>query len=108
MPDDPEPLAPLVLPLLDTELDLPVDVPVLLVAACDDPGSTAATTPAVITLATDTVAVTAFSLRRPLSRSATARARWRREAEGRHPACPRVDPFLPSTSSQLFMSTTVP
>jgi hypothetical protein len=61
-------LPPEVLLLDDPALDL---APVL-VAACDDPGRNAANIPAAATLATDTVAVTALSLRCPRSRSATA------------------------------------
>jgi hypothetical protein len=64
-------------------LDAPVpdDVPAallpdeleLLVVLCVEPGSAAATAPAASRLATPTVAVAVFSLRRPRSRSATAR-----------------------------------
>lgn len=64
-------------------LDAPVpdDVPAallpdeleLLVVLCVEPGSAAATAPAASRLATPTVAVVVFSLRRPRSRSATAR-----------------------------------
>jgi hypothetical protein len=70
--------------LAEPPLDAPVpddDVPVLLlpdelellVALCVEPGSAAATAPAASRLATPTVAVVVFSLRRPRSRSATAR-----------------------------------
>jgi hypothetical protein len=45
----------------------------LLVVLCVEPGSAAATAPAASRLATPTVAVVVFSLRRPRSRSATAR-----------------------------------
>ena len=45
----------------------------LLVVVCVEPGSAAATAPAASRLATPTVAVVVFSLRRPRSRSATAR-----------------------------------
>lgn len=58
--------APVLAPVLEVE---PLEcVDALLV----EPGSTAATAPAATTLATPTVAVAAFSLRRPRSRSATA------------------------------------
>jgi hypothetical protein len=74
--------------LAEPPLDAPVpddDVPVLvlpdelelLVVLCVEPGSAAATAPAASRLATPTVAVVAFSLRRPRSRSATARERCR-------------------------------
>jgi hypothetical protein len=73
--------------LADPPVDAPVpddDVPVLLLpdemeplecvdALLVEPGSTAATAPAASRLATPTVAVVVFSLRRPRSRSATAR-----------------------------------
>ena len=70
--------------LAEPPLDAPVpddDVPVLvlpdelelLVVLCVEPGSAAATAPAASRLATPTVAVVVFSLRRPRSRSATAR-----------------------------------
>jgi hypothetical protein len=69
--------------LAEPPLDAPVpdDVPAallpdeleLLVVVCVEPGSTAATAPAASRLATPTVAVVVFSLRRPRSRSATAR-----------------------------------
>jgi hypothetical protein len=97
--EEPEELE--VLPVLAPEpgraeppLDAPVpddDAPVLFpagelelpVVLCAEPGSAAATAPAASTLATPTVAVAVFSLRRPRSRSATARetcraARWPR------------------------------
>lgn len=61
VPDDDVPAA-----LLPDELEL-------LVVACVEPGSAAATAPAASRLATPTVAVVVFSLRRPRSRSATAR-----------------------------------
>jgi hypothetical protein len=79
-------------------LDVPVpdDVPAALLpdemeplecvdALLVEPGSTAATAPAASRLATPTVAVAVFSLRRPRSRSATARetcpaAAWPRGA----------------------------
>jgi hypothetical protein len=47
------------------------------VVPCVEPGSTTATAPAASTLAKPTVAVVAFSLRRPRSRSAMARERLR-------------------------------
>ena len=53
---------------------------VLVTAACVEPGSATATAPAAITLANPTVAVVAFSRRRPRSRSATAREMWLRGA----------------------------
>jgi hypothetical protein len=69
--------------LAEPPLDAPVpdDVPAallpdeleLLVVLCVEPGSAAATAPAASRLATPTVAVVVFSLRRPRSRSATAR-----------------------------------
>jgi hypothetical protein len=69
--------------LAEPPLDAPVpdDVPAallpdeleLLVVVCVEPGSAAATAPAASRLATPTVAVVVFSLRRPRSRSATAR-----------------------------------
>jgi hypothetical protein len=59
--------APVLAPVLEVE---PLEcVDALLV----EPGSTAATAPAASRLATPTVAVVVFSLRRPRSRSATAR-----------------------------------
>jgi hypothetical protein len=63
--------APVLAPALAVE---PLDcVDALLV----EPGSTAATAPAASRLATPTVAVAVFSLRRPRSRSSTARATCR-------------------------------
>ena len=59
-----------------------------------EPGSTAATAPAASRLATPTVAVAVFSLRRPRSRSATARETCRAAP------WPRGTPFR---SSQLSM-----
>lgn len=56
--------------------ELPEVVPVVWV----EPGSTAATAPAAITLAKPTVAVTAFSRCLPRSRSATACDTWRAAA----------------------------
>jgi hypothetical protein len=80
--DEPPELLDPVEPELDVEpvdeLELDEDLlPVLVVAAWLDAGSTTATTPARATLATDTVVVVAFSRRRPCSRSATARATCR-------------------------------
>lgn len=57
----------------DVPAALPPDELELLVVACVEPGSAAATAPAASRLATPTVAVVVFSLRRPRSRSATAR-----------------------------------
>ena len=85
-----EPVEFELLPVLapEPELDEPPEAPVpdddapvlvlpdeleLLVALCVEPGSAAATAPAASRLATPTVAVAVFSLRRPRSRSATAR-----------------------------------
>jgi hypothetical protein len=62
------------LPVLVLALEL-LEPPEVVAVWCVEPGSTAATTPAVTTLAKPTVAVVAFSLRLPRSRSATARAR---------------------------------
>lgn len=62
---------PVLAPVLEVE---PLEcVDALLV----EPGSTAATAPAASRLATPTVAVAVFSLRRPRSRSATARETYR-------------------------------
>jgi hypothetical protein len=66
---EPVPEPRFALPWLDALL--PEELP-LVTAACVEPGSTTATAPAAITLANPTVAVVAFSLRRPRSRSATA------------------------------------
>ena len=80
-------LLPVLVPepgLAELPLDVPVpddDVPAallpdeleLLAVLCVEPGSAAATAPAASRLATPTVAVVVFSLRRPRSRSATAR-----------------------------------
>lgn len=68
-PDDEPLLLEELLPLLDELLPLEL----LVVAAWLAPGRMATTTPAAATLATVTVTVAAFSLRRPCSRSATAR-----------------------------------
>jgi len=97
--DEPEP---------DDEPDVDEVPPVLglpeLAAAWVDPGSITATTPAATTLATDTVAVVAFSRRRPCSRSATACAICRALL-----TCPADRPRA-SRSSQLltFDSVTRP
>jgi hypothetical protein len=99
-PEVPEPVVPLpevpeVPEVPDFELDeeLPtVDLLVFVTAACDEPGSARATAPAAATLAKPTVAVVAFSLRLPRSRSSTAsdtlregmpRAPWARGPWGR-------------------------
>src|SRR6202034_2095757 len=77
---------PLDVPPLDDEPPVPVltdELPVLVPVACTEPGSTAATAPAATTLATPTVAVAAFSLRLPRSRSATAWDTWRAAAWAR-------------------------
>jgi hypothetical protein len=108
-PEEPELLAELEFEPALPPLDVPLpedDVPVLvladelpeLVLACVEPGSTAATAPAASTLAKPTVAVAAFSLRRPRSRSATARDTWR------SPARVRGDPLW---SSQLSIGRSV-
>ena len=60
---------PVLAPVLGVEVEPLECVDALLV----EPGSTAATAPAASRLATPTVAVVVFSLRRPRSRSATAR-----------------------------------
>jgi hypothetical protein len=89
--------------LAEPALDVPVpddDVPPALlpdeleplVVVCVEPGSAAATAPAASRLATPTVAVVVFSLRRPRSRSATARE------TGRAAPWPRGAPLR---SSQL-------
>jgi hypothetical protein len=75
VPELPEPepgLAVAPLPGEPTDRELADGLPVLVTATCVEPGSTAATAPAAITLANPTVAVVAFSRRRPRSRSATA------------------------------------
>jgi len=117
--DFPELEEPALLPELEFEprlaepsLDVPLprdDVPVLvladelpvlvlvLVLVCVEPGRTAATAPAASTLAKPTVAVAAFSLRRPRSRSAMARDIWR------SPSRARGDPFW----SQLSIGSSV-
>jgi hypothetical protein len=77
-PDEFDELAPL--DEVEPEPELADPVPVLeaeplecVDALLVEPGSTAATAPAASMLATPTVAVAVFSLRRPRSRSATAR-----------------------------------
>jgi hypothetical protein len=80
-PDEFDELAPLdELDEFEPEPELADPVPVLDVEPLEfvdallvEPGSTAATAPAASRLATPTVAVAVFSLRRPRSRSATAR-----------------------------------
>jgi len=52
-----------------------LELPEVVAVWCVEPGSAAATAPAATTLAKPTVAVVAFSLRLPRSRSAIARAR---------------------------------
>lgn len=84
--------------VLAPELPELAELPEVVAVWCVEPGSAAATAPAATTLARPTVAVVAFSLRLPRSRSATARARvmsrpcsgWPYEGESR--------------SSQLFMT----
>jgi hypothetical protein len=79
--DELEPLDELApLDVFEPEPELADPVPVLEVEPLEcvdallvEPGSTAATAPAASRLATPTVAVVVFSLRRPRSRSATAR-----------------------------------
>lgn len=66
---EPEPELADPVPVLEVEVEPLECVDALLV----EPGSTAATAPAASRLATPTVAVVVFSLRRPRSRSATAR-----------------------------------
>ena len=88
LPDVPLPDDELPVPDAALELDEPFDVVAVL---CAEPGSTAATTPAVITLAKLTAVVVALSRRRPRSRSAMARARlraaaWRDAARSRDEA----------------------
>ena len=62
------------------EVELLAGVPELPAVLCVAPGSAAATAPAASTLATPTVTVAVFSLRRPRSRSATARETCRAAA----------------------------
>ena len=73
-PDEPLPDDELPVPDAALELDELFDVVTVL---CVEPGSTAATTPAVITLAKLTAVVVTASRRRPRSRSARARERLR-------------------------------
>jgi hypothetical protein len=100
------------------ELELDDDLlPVLVVAAWVEPGSTTATIPATATLARDTDVVVAFSLRLPCSRSATARATGRPAPRLSSPwlaalrlAAPRPDDERPShgsCTSQLSISMSV-
>ena len=105
LPEVPLPEVPLpVVPLPDDELPVPdaaLELDELfdeVTVLCVEPGSTAATTPAVITLAKLTVAVAVVSRRRPRSRSAMARARLR--AAACRDARPRDDP---SRGSWLLM-----
>jgi len=97
LPDVPLPDDELPVPDAALELDELFDVVTVL---CVEPGSTAATTPAVITLAKLTAVVVAVSRRRPRSRSAMARARLRAVA-WRDAVRPRADP---SRGSWLLMS----
>ena len=103
LPDVPLPEVPLPadeLPVPDAALELDElldEVTVL----CVEPGSTAATTPAVITLAKLTAVVVVASRRRPRSRSAMARERLR-AAAWRDAIRPRDDP---SRGSWLLMSS---
>ena len=88
LPDEPLPDDEFPVPDAALELDELFDEVTVL---CVEPGSTAATTPAVITLAKLTVAVAVVSRRRPRSRSAMARARlraaaWRDAARSRDEA----------------------
>ena len=75
-PDESEELVPesSERPVLVLALEL-LEPPEVVAVWCVEPGSAAATAPAATTLAKPTVAVVAFSLRLPRSRSATARAR---------------------------------
>jgi hypothetical protein len=75
-PDESEELVPesSERPVLAAALEL-LELPEVVAVWCVEPGSAAATAPAATTLAKPTVAVVAFSLRLPRSRSATARAR---------------------------------
>jgi len=102
LPEVPLPVVPLPddeLPVPDAALELELDELFDEVTAlCVEPGSTAATTPAVITLAKLTAVVVAVSRRRPRSRSAMARARLR--AAACRDARPRDDP---SRGSWLLM-----
>ena len=101
-PAEPEPVVPLPddeLPVPDAALELD-ELFDEVTALCVEPGSTAATTPAVITLAKLTAVVVAVSRRRPRSRSAMARARLRAVA-WRDAVRPRADP---SRGSWLLMS----
>ena len=94
--DVPPPDDELPVPDAALELDEPLDEVTVL---CVEPGSTAATTPAVITLAKLTAVVVVASRRRPRSRSAMARARLR-AAAWRDAIRPRDDP---SRGSWLLM-----
>ena len=74
------------------------ELPEVAAVGCVEPGSTAATAPAATTLAKPTVAVVAFSLRLPRSRSNRARVTSRRDP-GR--SWPRGDPVRSSQLSIL-------
>ena len=97
LPDDELPVPDDELPVPDAALELD-ELFDEVTALCVEPGSTAATTPAVITLAKLTAVVVAVSRRRPRSRSAMARARLR--AAACRDARPRDDP---SRGSWLLM-----
>lgn len=89
---EPEPELADPVPVLAPVLEVGVEPLECVDALLVEPGSTAATAPAASRLATPTVAVVVFSLRRPRSRSATARE-----------TC-RADPWprgAPLRSSQL-------
>jgi hypothetical protein len=94
-PDEPEEAAPVEPELVEPEPVLAVPLPDELreevTVLCVEPGSATASAPAATTLAKPTVAVAAFSLRRPRSRSATARERLR--VLCRDPGRPRDDPL---------------
>lgn len=70
---EPEPELADPVPVLAPGLGVEVEPLECVDALLVEPGSTAATAPAASRLATPTVAVVVFSLRRPRSRSATAR-----------------------------------
>ncbi|MFZ0082248.1 MAG: hypothetical protein WAL13_24370 [Trebonia sp.] len=70
---EPEPELADPVPVLAPGLEVEVEPLECVDALLVEPGSTAATAPAASRLATPTVAVVVFSLRRPRSRSATAR-----------------------------------
>jgi hypothetical protein len=104
-PDEPEPAEPeLAEPAF--AVPLPAELPAFdelseeVTVLCVEPGSTTATAPAASTLAKPTVAVVAFSLRRPRSRSATARetlrALWRAPDRARGDPLPNSGLLIPS------------